>query len=54
MIHTVHNLTSNLNSDFEIQEPLGSLEHLINIIIRIRDTGCYIYSSETHDIRRGL
>jgi hypothetical protein len=30
-----------LNSNFEIQQHLGSLEHLINIIIWIRDMGCY-------------
>jgi hypothetical protein len=30
-----------LNSDFEIQQHLGSLKHVINIIIWIRDTGCY-------------
>jgi hypothetical protein len=42
MVHTVQNLENlNLNSDFEIQQLLGSLQHLINIIIWIRDTGCY-------------
>jgi hypothetical protein len=30
-----------LNSDFEIQQDLGSLKHVINIIIWIRDMGCY-------------
>jgi hypothetical protein len=42
MVHTIQNLkTSNLNSDFEIQQLLGSLEHIINIIIWIKDMGCY-------------
>jgi hypothetical protein len=42
MVHTVTNLdTLNLNSDFEIQQHLGSLKYMINIIIWIRDTGCY-------------
>jgi hypothetical protein len=41
MVHTVQNLkTLNLNPDFEFQQ-LGSLKHVINIIVRIRDTGCY-------------
>jgi hypothetical protein len=31
----------NLNLDFEFQHLLGSLKHVINIIIRIRDMGCY-------------
>jgi hypothetical protein len=39
MVHTIE--TSNLNSDFEIQQLIRSLKHAINIIIRIRDTGCY-------------
>jgi hypothetical protein len=30
-----------LDSDFEIQQYLGSLKHVINIIIWIRDTRCY-------------
>jgi hypothetical protein len=42
MFHTVQNLiTLNLNSDFEIQQHLGSLKHMINIIIWIRDMECY-------------
>jgi hypothetical protein len=32
---------SNLTLDLEIQRHLGSLKHVINIIIWIRDTGCY-------------
>jgi hypothetical protein len=32
-----------LNSDFEIQQHLGSLKHVINIIIWIRDMGCYTF-----------
>jgi hypothetical protein len=32
-------ITSNLILDFEIQQHLGSLKHVIYIIIRIRDTG---------------
>jgi hypothetical protein len=31
----------NLTLDLEIQQHLGSLKHVINIIIWIRDTGCY-------------
>jgi hypothetical protein len=42
MIHTIQNSrTLNLNPDFEFQQLLGSLKHLINIIIWIRDIGCY-------------
>jgi hypothetical protein len=33
--------TLNLSLDLEIQQHLGSLKHVINIIIWIRDTGCY-------------
>jgi hypothetical protein len=32
-----------LTLDLEIQQHLGSLKLVINIIIWIRDTGCYIY-----------
>jgi hypothetical protein len=34
MVHTIQNLrTSNLNLDFEFQQLLGSLKHVINIIL---------------------
>jgi hypothetical protein len=33
--------TSNLTLDLKIQQHLGSLKHVINIIMWIRDTGCY-------------
>jgi hypothetical protein len=36
-----------MNLDFEIQQYSGSLKHVINIIIWIRDTGCY---SEVMDV----
>jgi hypothetical protein len=35
--------TLNLNLDFESQQLLGSLKHVINIIMRIRDMGYYKY-----------
>jgi hypothetical protein len=42
MVHTFQNLeTSNLTLDLEIHQHLGSLKHVINIIMWIRDTGCY-------------
>jgi hypothetical protein len=42
MVHTIWNLrTSNLNPDFEFQQLLGSLKHVINVIMWIRYTGCY-------------
>jgi hypothetical protein len=42
MVHTIQNLkTSNLNQDFEFQQLLGYLKHMINIIMQIRYTGCY-------------
>jgi hypothetical protein len=42
MVHTIQNLkTSNLDLDFEFQQLLGSLKHVINIIMWIRDMGCY-------------
>jgi hypothetical protein len=31
----------NLTLDLEIPQHLGSLKHVINIIMWIRDTGCY-------------
>jgi hypothetical protein len=34
--------TSNLNLDFEFQQLLGSLKHMINIIMQIKDTRCYM------------
>jgi hypothetical protein len=39
--HYTEHITSNLNSDFEFQQHLGSLKYMINITIWIRDTGCY-------------
>jgi hypothetical protein len=43
MVHTLQKLkTSNLNLDFEFQQLLRSLKHVINIIMWIRDTGYYI------------
>jgi hypothetical protein len=33
--------TSNLNLDFEFQPLLGTLKHVFNIIMWIRDMGCY-------------
>jgi hypothetical protein len=33
--------TSNLTLDLEIHQHLGSLKYVINIIIWIKDTGCY-------------
>jgi hypothetical protein len=33
--------TSNLTLDLEIQQHLGYLKHVTNIIIWIRDMGCY-------------
>jgi hypothetical protein len=42
MVHTIQNLkTSNLNPDFESQQLLGSLKHVINIVMRIWDMRCY-------------
>jgi hypothetical protein len=32
-----------LTLDLEIHQHLGSLKHVINIIMWIRDTGCYNY-----------
>jgi hypothetical protein len=40
MVHTIQN-TSNLNPDFEFQQLLGSLKHVINLILQIRCMGCY-------------
>jgi hypothetical protein len=42
MVLTLQKLkTSNLNLDFEFQQLLGSLNHVINITMWIRDTRCY-------------
>jgi hypothetical protein len=42
MVHTFQNLkTSKLTLDLEFHQHLGSLKHVINIIIWIRDIGCY-------------
>jgi hypothetical protein len=35
--------TSNLILDLEFHQYLGSLKHVINIIMGFRDMGCYIY-----------
>jgi hypothetical protein len=45
MVHTNPEIeTSNLILDFEFDQHLGSHKHVINIIMRFRDMGCY-----THD-----
>jgi hypothetical protein len=36
--------TSNLNPSFEFQQLLVSLKHVINLVMRIRDTGCHTRS----------
>jgi hypothetical protein len=42
MVHAFQNLEiSNLTLDLEIHQHLGSLKRVINIIMWIRDTGCY-------------
>jgi hypothetical protein len=42
MVHTFQNLEDlNLTLDLEIHQHLGSLKHVIYIIMWIRDTGCY-------------
>jgi hypothetical protein len=33
--------TMNLNPGFEFQQLLVSLKHVINLVMRIRDTGCH-------------
>jgi hypothetical protein len=43
MVHTTQNL--NLTLDLEIHQHLGSLKYVINIIIWIRDMGCYSLSA---------
>jgi hypothetical protein len=47
MVHTPHNRILNLNLDFEIQQYFGSLKHMINIVIWIRDTWSYTYCKGT-------
>jgi hypothetical protein len=42
MVHTLQKLEDfKLKLRLEIQQHLGSLKHVINIIIWMRDTGCY-------------
>jgi hypothetical protein len=42
MVHTAQNLDNfEFQFDFEIQQYLGYLKHVINIIIWIRDMGYY-------------
>jgi hypothetical protein len=42
MVHTFQNLeTLKLTQDLEIHQHLGSLKHVINIIMWIRDMRCY-------------
>jgi hypothetical protein len=43
MVHTFRIWKTEFNLDLEIHQHLGSLKHVINIIIWIRDTGCYTY-----------
>jgi hypothetical protein len=46
MVHTIQNLkTSNLNPGFEFQQLLVSLKYVINLVMRIRDTGCHTSSA---------
>jgi hypothetical protein len=33
--------TTNLNPNFEFQQLLVSLKHVINLVMRMRDTGCH-------------
>jgi hypothetical protein len=43
MVHTNPEFeTSSLILDFEFDQHLGSHKHVINIIMRFRDIGCYI------------
>jgi hypothetical protein len=42
MVHSFQNLKDfEFTLDLEIHQYLGSLKHVINIIMWIRDTGCY-------------
>jgi hypothetical protein len=48
MVHTIQILkTLNLTLDLEIHQHLGSIKHVINIIMKIRDMGCYIPPPKT-------
>jgi hypothetical protein len=38
MVHTTPKL---ITSNFEFQQLIVSLKHVINLIMRIRDTGCH-------------
>jgi hypothetical protein len=40
--HYTEQKTLNLTLDLEIHQHLGSLKHVINLIMWIRDTGCYM------------
>jgi hypothetical protein len=45
MVHTYRIWkTSNLTLDLEIHQHLGSLKYVINIIMCVRDMGCYIHA----------
>jgi hypothetical protein len=42
MVYNIQNFkTSNLNLGFEFQQLLVSLEHVIYLVMWIRDTGCH-------------
>jgi hypothetical protein len=42
MVHTIQNFkTSNLYPGFKFQQLLVPLKHVINLVMRIRDTGCH-------------
>jgi hypothetical protein len=44
MVHTTPEIaTSNLILDFEFDQHLESHKHVISIIMRFRDTGCYMH-----------
>jgi hypothetical protein len=48
MVHNTQNLEDfEFNSRFRNSTTLRSLKHVINIIIWIRDTGCYTTSAQT-------
>jgi hypothetical protein len=49
MVHTFQNLEDfEFNSRFRNSSTLRSLKYVINIIIWIRDTGCYTWSQVQH------
>jgi hypothetical protein len=49
MVHTTPEIaTSNLILDFEFDQHLESHKHVISIIMRFRDTGCYIPPGKVH------